>query len=450
MIVTTLVTALSLFAEGPSRKAPIGVFDSGTGGLTVLEQILTVDAFTNGTDKAVPDGIPDLAAEDFIYLADQANMPYGRYDAEGKADFLRSLALRDAEFILGGRYYKKASQDLPTGRKEPCKIVVIACNTATAYGLDAIDAMLESRGDGIKVLGVINAGVKATYDILSDRKRPLSIGVMATPGTISSGAYERTLMAQAAERGLDAVTVINQPGYGFAEAVDNEPEYVDASLTAPRRSYRGPELGEGDADINPSLMGAYNFDASGLLEDDGEFQLNSAANYARFNFVSLVERYRISGASAPLDAVILGCTHYPFLLETLHQMVKELREYHVGDVYPYRALLPEELIFVDPAQYLAMECYSTLLRDGLLKRGRNCHKKSPRTVRGFISVPYSGLDPELLGPGGGLKYEFKYGRDVEMEDIGTRVVPFSRSNIDAGNRARIERLLPACSAEILP
>ncbi|MFV1964248.1 MAG: hypothetical protein ACC628_02405 [Pirellulaceae bacterium] len=60
-------------------RFPIGVFDSGTGGLTVLETILTMDAFENSshTSSAHGDGQLDFNNESFIFLADQANMPYG-------------------------------------------------------------------------------------------------------------------------------------------------------------------------------------------------------------------------------------------------------------------------------------------------------------------------------------------------------------------------------------
>ena len=63
------------------RQYPIGVFDSGTGGLTVLEQILELDQFDNRRQALLEkgDGRRDFAREDFIFLADQANMPYGNY-----------------------------------------------------------------------------------------------------------------------------------------------------------------------------------------------------------------------------------------------------------------------------------------------------------------------------------------------------------------------------------
>ena len=91
---------LPLFAASGFDNAPIGVFDSGLGGLTVLERLLDVDLMDNATGKSGADGIPDLARERFVYLGDQANMPYGDYDAEGKSEYLRELIVKDAEFLL--------------------------------------------------------------------------------------------------------------------------------------------------------------------------------------------------------------------------------------------------------------------------------------------------------------------------------------------------------------
>ena len=99
-----LAAILLLAACSGGKKAlPVGVFDSGTGGLTVLEKILTLDAFDNRTGAPEPDGLPDFASEDFQYLADQANMPYGVYDAQGNAALLRRLVKDDARFLLGDR-----------------------------------------------------------------------------------------------------------------------------------------------------------------------------------------------------------------------------------------------------------------------------------------------------------------------------------------------------------
>jgi len=81
-------------------KMPIGVFDSGTGGLTVLNAIVTFDAYNNKTHQKGANGIVDFAAEDFIYLADQANMPYGNYAAMNKTDLLQEHISKDAQFLL--------------------------------------------------------------------------------------------------------------------------------------------------------------------------------------------------------------------------------------------------------------------------------------------------------------------------------------------------------------
>lgn len=459
LLVAAAVAAGCCGSSKDRAALPVGVFDSGTGGLTVLEKILTLDAFNNATGAEEPDGVPDFAAEDFQYLADQANMPYGVYDAQGNAALLRRLVLDDALFLLGGQYWTNAAEEAPTGRKAPCKILVIACNTATAYGLEDVSQLLVDQEEGTRVIGVINAGVKATLDQLADAAEPFAVGVLATPGTISSGAYERTLRSEIAARGISTpVTIVNQAGYGFAEAVDSEPDYVNPSLTAPRESYRGPRLGTADPEIKEELLPAYNFEEAGLLYRSAgplklDLQLNSAANYARFNLVSLVERHRASGSRAPLKAVILGCTHYPFLLETLEKTVAELRDYEKDGAKPYRDLLAEDLAFIDPARYVAIECYRALQEDCLLKAGAKASSskaptKAARTVAGYISVPAASLDPACKTPEGALTFEFKYGRPTSVEDTGTRPVPFADDNIDANNRARIRALLPACAAEL--
>ena len=114
-----------------TKSAPIGVFDSGLGGLTVLERLLDVDQADNATGLYGPDGVPDLARESFVYLGDQANMPYGDYSAEGKSDYLRELILKDAKFLLATNFYRSAEERVPGGRKRRAEgdgIHVAFCN----------------------------------------------------------------------------------------------------------------------------------------------------------------------------------------------------------------------------------------------------------------------------------------------------------------------------------
>jgi len=128
-------------ADFPNRPSdvsdlPIGVFDSGIGGLTVLEAILSSDKFHNHDLKTGPDGIPDFRNESFIYFGDSANMPYGNYPSENKIDTLREHILKDVVFLLGRRYWNSVAASRPSLDKPPVKAVVIACNTAIAYGID--------------------------------------------------------------------------------------------------------------------------------------------------------------------------------------------------------------------------------------------------------------------------------------------------------------------------
>ena len=143
---TLLLVAIFYLSTGCKeqnlKNLPLGMFDSGTGGLTVLEQFLAMDSFNNETGEERPDGKADFSGEDFIYLADQANMPYGVYSSRNKTDFLKELIVKDAQFLTSG--------------KNSSKIVVIACNTATAYGLEDVEDLFEKSDNGVKVVGVID------------------------------------------------------------------------------------------------------------------------------------------------------------------------------------------------------------------------------------------------------------------------------------------------------
>ena len=355
-LVSAAFAAVALWSFGEAASSPlqlannpIGVFDSGIGGLSVLELLLTVDRVNNVTGRSGADGIPDLAAEDFVYFGDQANMPYGRYDAAGKAEFLRELVVRDAKFVLGDEGHA------------PAKIVVIACNTATAYGLKRVQAM--KRPNDAKVIGVVNAGVEATLDAMIGEEKPYAIAVMATPATISSGVYERTIRAALKGRGVEVpVEIANRGGVGLAEAVEN----------------REPGMEE----------------------------------CARTNLVALVEGYRARGGKAPIKAMILGCTHYPFVIDVFKKTIAALKTHP-----EYANLLADDLKFIDPAVYTAIACYLSLSGDGLLRPADA--PRAAKRVQAFFSV----------GKDGPLSDAVKYGRDCGLADIGTKVVPLTKDVI---------------------
>lgn len=185
----------------------IGIFDSGLGGLTVL--------------RAVIDLLPEC---DTIYFGDTGRFPYGPKPAAE----VRRYAHEISEFLLA------AEIDL----------LVVACNSATAAALDSLQATLD-----IPVLGVIEPGIRAAARVSRGKR----VGVIATVGTVRSGAYQLTSERVAPELSLACCATP-----GFVEFV---------------------EQGEIDSD-----------------------QL----------FV-LAERLLAPLRGEPIDTLILGCTHYPLM-----------------------------------------------------------------------------------------------------------------------------------------
>lgn len=143
------------------RAKPIALFDSGVGGLTVF--------------KAVHKLLP---GESLIYLGDTARVPYGTKSHET----IIRYALRAAEAL--------AARDI--------KMLIVACNTATAAALPA----LQARFAPVPVLGVIEPGAKAA----TEASRKGSIAVIATEATVRGGAYQRAIQAL-----LPNASVISRP-----------------------------------------------------------------------------------------------------------------------------------------------------------------------------------------------------------------------------------------------
>jgi glutamate racemase len=139
-------------------KRPIGVFDSGLGGLTVVKDLAQI-----------------LPGEDIVYLGDSARVPYGIKSLET----IRRFAMEDAAFL---------------GRFDP-KLLVVACNTASAAAIDAI--VEASPCDVVDVVRPSAAAALAATDG--------PVGVVATEATVRSGAYQRALAANGDGREILAV-----------------------------------------------------------------------------------------------------------------------------------------------------------------------------------------------------------------------------------------------------
>jgi glutamate racemase len=237
-----LAVAFDRYADG-TQELPIGVFDSGIGGLTVLAAILELDAFNNVTHEPGPDGRPDFEEERFVYLGDQANMPYGDYPSEGKTDFLQELILRDAVFLLGQRYWPSATARRPRYDKPPVKAIVIACNTATAYGLETVTAALRRWRLPVPVIGIIDAAADGAVRAIAAPNGRGAVAVLATVGTCQSGGYPHAIARQAEQAGIGPPGVIQHGCLGLASTIEGDPSYIRPAGTAPTVDYRGPAVG---------------------------------------------------------------------------------------------------------------------------------------------------------------------------------------------------------------
>jgi glutamate racemase len=144
--------------HGPDARA-IGVFDSGVGGLTVLHECLV-----------------NLPHEDYVYLGDTANFPYGSKEL----DEVRRLAFAATQALV----------DLGV------KLIVVACNSATAAALSQLQAAFATP-----IVGVVMPGARAAVQATRARR----IGIMATEATISSNAYQNAL--HSLDAGLDVSAV---------------------------------------------------------------------------------------------------------------------------------------------------------------------------------------------------------------------------------------------------
>ena len=202
------------------RDRPIAVFDSGVGGLTVLHELLV-----------------HLPEEDFVYLGDTARFPYGQRTAQE----LEGFCLQIAEVMLRHR----------------AKLLVIACNTATAAALPALRRRMLQTTLGVDVLGVVRP--EAVQAVTATRNG--RIGLLATPATVMSGAY--------------------------AEAVAAADPHVDLiSVPCP--------------DLAPLIQDGSSFDER--MQDT-------------------IRGYVAPLREAGVDTVILGCTHYPLVSPMLQRML---------------------------------------------------------------------------------------------------------------------------------
>ena len=446
----------------PARTLPIGVFDSGTGGLAVLEEILRLDQFDNATSEPRPDGDgrPDFEAEQFIFLADQANMPYGNYPAAGKRPLLLELALEDVLFLLGsgtgdarkGDRHLGDSEPVPfCGRdRSPVKVIVIACNTATAYGKSDAERLIREAALDVNLISVIEAGAEAAAETLA-AKGVGTIGVLATCGTVESGAYPEAIAAAARRRGLGPVRVVQQGSLGLAGAIDGLPEFIlpHPPNSRPRTGYLGPSLSHSSTPIRPELLSRYGFDFSqcrmlcdGASAHPAALQINSVENYVAYETVSLLEKFRDQPDAKPLAAIVLGCTHFPYYTHVFRQKLRQLYDYQENGRYVYRDLMVPDVQIIDPAIHLARRLYTVLAADKKLRRPADAETLKTRG-QFYITEPNREHPGVRLAPDGGFTQDYKFGRTHSLGISDVLVVPFTIRSMPPATARRLESQLPA-------
>jgi glutamate racemase len=450
IFIFTCIPELKAQIKKAKAASPIGVFDSGTGGLTVLEALLTIDEFNNLTGAPGKDGIPDFQREHFQYLADQANMPYGNYAAEQKTPLLKEHILKNMRFLLGNSFRRWEKETWQLNSKESAKMLVLACNTATAFALTDIREFLKEENNEVSVIGVIDAGVKAALQQQREKGRG-AIGVFATAGTVASNGYPRTLVEMSSKLGMQEPVIVSQGGAGLAESIDRDWSYYVDTATRYRKEYKGPSVKNVQYKIDTTLMSIYRFNRTGnkLLceyDDKGtcqDIQLNDPENYVRYHLVSMLEKMRHDQMQVPMNTLILGCTHYPFMRPMIQQVLTELYDYQDKQGYRYRDHLAAQVVLIDPSYETAKETYLALREKQLLRKD-----SKPQQDLFFITIPNKDLAEIELQEDGWFTYEYKYGRKAGENKQYVTYVSFDKKNISAATYLRIRQALPQVFREI--
>jgi len=248
-------------SENPRSNQPIGVFDSGIGGLTVA--------------RAIKEKLPH---EKLIYFGDTAHLPYG----DKSPDSIKYYSIRIAQFLLDHH----------------CKMIVIACNTASALAYEAVKDFVGKRAFVVNVIDPV-------VEKISKEKGLKTIGVIATKGTIKSGIHAAKIKKANSK----------QEVYGLA---------------------------------TPLLV---------PMIEEGFF--NNTISRSIIN--SYLSRPKIKN----IDALILGCTHFPLIKAEIEEFYKH------------------KIPLIDSADEVAKEVYHLLKKNKTL----NTSKKSP--VHSFYVSDYT-------------------------------------------------------------
>jgi len=223
-----------------SSKNPIGLFDSGVGGISIWKEVHQL-----------------LPHENTIYLADSKNAPYGQ---KTKEDIIR-LSCKNVDYLI----------------ERGCKMVIVACNTATTNAIKELRARYD----------IPFIGIEPAIKPAANQTQTETIGILATKGTLNSELFHKTIA------NYQHLNIIEQVGYNLVQLIEN-----------------------------------------GDLESE--------------EIKELLKTYLDPMVAENMDYLVLGCTHYPFLIPQIKEII------------------PDHIKIIDSGQAVAKQTKNILEQNGLL------------------------------------------------------------------------------------
>jgi glutamate racemase len=144
-----------------------------------------------------------------------------------------------------------------------------------------------------------------------------------------------------------------------------------------------------------------------------------------------------------MNTLILGCTHYPYLKDTIATVLNELYHFKNKNEYRYRNYLVEKVELIDPSIETAKEAYLAMQKQSL------SNNASLQNNLFYITVPNSNTPKSAIQPDGWFTYDYKYGRLAGANTIYVQYVPFDTKNISEATYNRFKLVLPKSYAEIV-
>jgi glutamate racemase len=254
-----------------SNKNPIGLFDSGVGGTSIWKEVHAL-----------------LPNESTIYLADSKNAPYGQKTQEE----IIELSKKNTEFLL----------------KNNCKLIIVACNTATTNAIKALRASYD----------VPFIGIEPAIKPAALHSKTQKIGILATQGTLNSELFHQTVAL------YSDVKVVEQIGFDLVKLIEN-----------------------------------------------GEM-------YSK-KMILLLEEYLLPMVAQDIDYLVLGCTHYPYLIPQIQKII------------------PKHIKIIDSGEAVAKQTKHILEINNLFNTSKNVNQTF------YINNP-----PEVMQELIGNKFKVKY------------------------------------------